>query len=111
MSSTENRESNTAQLKYKVIMKEKRMFANLSPIPELYVSRDSAQQLKFDASDLISWDLTSRQICDLELLMNGGFHLLQGFYLRQIFTALSKPCVQRPFFIHLFEPTKLRIDS
>ncbi len=26
-----------------------------------------------------SWDLTPRQICDLELLMNGGFHPLKGF--------------------------------
>ncbi len=60
-------------------MKEKRMLGNLSPIPELYVSRASAQQLKFDSSDLISWDLTSRQVCDLELLMNGGFHPLTGF--------------------------------
>ena len=26
-----------------------------------------------------SWDLTTRQLCDLELLMNGGFSPLQGF--------------------------------
>lgn len=26
-----------------------------------------------------SWDLTQRQLCDLELLMNGGFHPLKGF--------------------------------
>ncbi|WP_298973864.1 bifunctional sulfate adenylyltransferase/adenylylsulfate kinase [uncultured Roseobacter sp.] len=52
---------------------------NLSPIPELYVSYDSAQKLKSEAGDLLSWDLTPRQICDLELLMNGGFNPLKGF--------------------------------
>ena len=49
---------------------------NLTPIPELYVSPDSAQKLKQEAGELISHDLTSRQICDLELLMNGGFYPL-----------------------------------
>jgi sulfate adenylyltransferase len=52
---------------------------NLSPIPELYVSYDSAQKLKTDAGQLVSHDLTPRQICDLELLMNGGFNPLKGF--------------------------------
>ncbi|MCI2394137.1 bifunctional sulfate adenylyltransferase/adenylylsulfate kinase [Aliiroseovarius sediminis] len=52
---------------------------NLSPIPELYVSYESAQKLKVDAADLISHDLTPRQTCDLELLMNGGFNPLKGF--------------------------------
>ena len=28
---------------------------------------------------MISWDLTPRQLCDLELLMNGGFYPLNGF--------------------------------
>ncbi|MBO6853419.1 MAG: bifunctional sulfate adenylyltransferase/adenylylsulfate kinase [Marivivens sp.] len=55
------------------------MQSNLSPIPELYVSYDSAQKLKVEAADLTSHDLTPRQICDLELLMNGGFSPLKGF--------------------------------
>jgi sulfate adenylyltransferase len=50
-----------------------------APIPELYVSYDSAQKLKREAADLVSWDLSPRQICDLELLMNGGFNPLKGF--------------------------------
>ncbi len=53
--------------------------ANLAPIQELYVSADSAQKLKHEAAALPSWDLTQRQVCDLELLMNGGFHPLKGF--------------------------------
>jgi sulfate adenylyltransferase len=52
---------------------------NLAPIPELYVSADSAQKLKVSAGNLLSHDLTPRQICDLELLMNGGFFPLKGF--------------------------------
>jgi sulfate adenylyltransferase len=55
------------------------MTAHLSPIPELYVSADSAQKLKVAAAGLTSHDLTPRQICDLELLMNGGFYPLKGF--------------------------------
>jgi len=51
----------------------------LAPIPELYVSYDSAQKLKVAAGNLVSHDLTPRQICDLELLMNGGFYPLKGF--------------------------------
>jgi sulfate adenylyltransferase len=54
-------------------------FSNHAPIPELYVSHDSAQKLKVEAGNLISWDLTPRQTCDLELLMNGGFAPLKGF--------------------------------
>ena len=50
--------------------------SNLVPIPELYVSYESAQKLKVEAADLLSWDLTPRQICDLVLLMNGGFNPL-----------------------------------
>ena len=52
---------------------------NLVPIPELYVSWDSAQKLKHEAGALPSWDLSARQVCDLELLMNGGFAPLGGF--------------------------------
>ncbi|MEM7597584.1 MAG: bifunctional sulfate adenylyltransferase/adenylylsulfate kinase [Pseudomonadota bacterium] len=52
---------------------------NLAPIPELYVSFDSAQKMKLEAAELTSFDLSPRQICDLELLMNGGFNPLKGF--------------------------------
>ena len=55
------------------------MQSHLTPVPELYVSYDSAQKLKMEAADLPSWDLTARQVCDLELLMNGGFNPLKGF--------------------------------
>ena len=55
------------------------MSSNHTPITELYVSAESAQKLKVEAGELASWDLSPRQICDLELLMNGGFNPLKGF--------------------------------
>src|SRR5210317_836325 len=51
---------------------------NQLPVPELYAPFDVADQLSTEAGDLPSWDLTPRQICDLELLMNGGFYPLKG---------------------------------
>ncbi len=53
--------------------------SNVAPITELYVSPESAAKLKTHAGGLASHDLTPRQICDLELLMNGGFQPLRGF--------------------------------
>jgi sulfate adenylyltransferase len=58
-----------------------------APVPELYVSSDSAAKLKVAAGSLPSWDLTPRQICDLELLMNGGFNPLRGFQTEAEYTA------------------------
>ena len=55
------------------------MRSNMTPVPELYVRDDSVQKAKMEAAGLTSWDLTPRQICDLELLMNGGFNPLTGF--------------------------------
>ena len=52
---------------------------NLLPVPELYAPFDAAESLKMEATELVSWDLTQRQTCDLELLMNGGFYPLTGF--------------------------------
>ena len=61
---------------------------DLAPIPELYVSYESAQKLKAEAGDLVSHDLTPRQICDLELLMNGGFNPLKGFLSEADYTGV-----------------------
>jgi len=45
----------------------------------LYVDEARATELKEQSRDWPSWDLTPRQFCDLELLMNGGFSPLRGF--------------------------------
>jgi len=52
---------------------------NLTPIKELYLGYEEAQKSRVEATQLTSWDLTPRQICDLELLLNGGFSPLNGF--------------------------------
>lgn len=44
-----------------------------------YVGEATARELKDAARDLPSWDLTARQVCDVELLLNGGFSPLTGF--------------------------------
>jgi len=46
---------------------------------ELFAPADQLQALKHHGASLASWDLTERQICDLELLMNRGFYPLTGF--------------------------------
>ena len=51
----------------------------LDPIPELVAPEADAARLRARAASLPSWDLTRRQACDLELLMNGGFWPLTGF--------------------------------
>ena len=54
--------------------------SNHAPIADLYAPQSTAEALKHRAAALPSWDLTARQVCDLELLMNGGFYPLKGFH-------------------------------
>ncbi len=48
-------------------------------LKELYLGETAAEAVKGQARDFASWDLTARQLCDLELLLNGGFSPLEGF--------------------------------
>ncbi len=49
---------------------------------ELYLGEAAADEEKARARDYRSWDLTERQLCDLELLLNGAFSPLEGFLTR-----------------------------
>ena len=64
--------------------------ANHAPIPELFVAPDAARARRLEAAALPSWDLSARQICDLELLMNGGFFPLRGFLGRADYESVVK---------------------
>jgi len=46
---------------------------------DLFADEEHAAKLKTDSRDWPSHDLTPRQLCDLELLLNGGFSPLTGF--------------------------------
>lgn len=46
---------------------------------DLYVSEERKQELKKQLLKHESWTLSDRQICDLELILNGGFSPLKGF--------------------------------
>jgi len=46
--------------------------------------------LKREAAQLPAWDLSARQICDLDLLMSGGFSPLEGFMTRKDYDGVCK---------------------
>ena len=48
----------------------------------LIAQPDRIAELKAHSKDFPSWDLTTRQLCDLELLLIGGFSPLRGFMTR-----------------------------
>jgi sulfate adenylyltransferase len=46
---------------------------------DLFATADECARLQQAAHEWPSWDVTDRQLCDLELLLNGGFSPLRGF--------------------------------
>ncbi|MHC4104096.1 MAG: adenylyltransferase, partial [Planctomycetota bacterium] len=56
----------------------------------LVVDEKRAEELKDLSRDWPSWDLTPRQICDLELLANGGFSPLEGFLCRNDYESVCE---------------------
>ena len=55
---------------------------------DLLASAERAAELKEASRDWRSWDLTPRQLCDLELLMNGAFSPLQGFMVKKDYESV-----------------------
>lgn len=49
---------------------------------DLLADDERAAELKGTSRVWLSWDLSPRQLCDLELLLNGGFSPLRGFLTR-----------------------------
>jgi sulfate adenylyltransferase len=47
-------------------------------------------ELKSQSREWPSWDLTARQICDLELLLSGGFSPLRGFMTRADYDSVCQ---------------------
>src|SRR5882724_5944668 len=46
---------------------------------DLYVGPERRAEIRTESREFPSWDVTARQLCDLELLLNGGFSPLHGF--------------------------------
>ncbi len=59
-------------------------------LKELYLGESAAETEKTKAKDYPSWDLTDRQLCDLELILNGAFSPLEGFMGEADYDAVVK---------------------
>src|SRR4029078_11322808 len=46
---------------------------------DLYANPQRRAEIKTESREFPSWDLRPRQLCALELLLNGGFSPLRGF--------------------------------
>ncbi|MBC9867707.1 MAG: bifunctional sulfate adenylyltransferase/adenylylsulfate kinase [Opitutae bacterium] len=55
---------------------------------ELYLGEATAEKEKVKALDFKSWDLTDRQLCDIELILNGAFSPLEGFLNRDDYQSV-----------------------
>ena len=55
---------------------------------DCYCNDDESNQYKNDAVNYQSWTLTDRQLCDLELILNGAFSPLDGFMNQQDYNAV-----------------------
>jgi sulfate adenylyltransferase len=56
----------------------------------LMASPERQAELKAQSKDWPSWDLTARQVCDVELLLSGGFSPLRGFLNKADYEGVCK---------------------
>lgn len=73
----------------------------------LLASPERAAEMKTLSREWPSWDLTPRQICDLELLMNGGFSPLEGFMVKADY---DKVCSEMRLTSGVFWPIPITLD-
>ncbi len=59
-------------------------------INEKRLSDEEAQELKLKSADYPSWDMNERQLCDIEMILNGGFSPLNGFLEKSDYDAVVK---------------------
>ena len=57
-------------------------------LKNLYLDNGAAAVAREAAGDYSSWDLTDRQLCDTELLLNGAFSPLEGFLNKDDYDAI-----------------------
>jgi sulfate adenylyltransferase len=57
-------------------------------LKELYLTESGAEQEKLAAGNYPNWNLTDRQLCDIELLLNGAFSPLEGFLSRAAYDSV-----------------------
>ena len=57
-------------------------------LKERYLGESAADDEKRKAQDYRSWDLTERQLCDIELILNGAFSPLEGFLTRREYQSV-----------------------
>ncbi len=57
---------------------------------DLILNPNDKKTLQAASKDFPSWDLTPRQLCDLELLLNGAFSPLRGFLKKADYESVCK---------------------
>ena len=83
-------------------------------LKDLYLSESRGDEEKIKAKDYKSWDLTQRQICDLDLLMNGAFSPLEGFLDRligRLTGTTPNPSVEQNEPASTFSPTRRKHED
>lgn len=70
------------------------MSALISPhggtLIDLYLDDEALVAEKTAAKEYVSWDLNPRQLCDIELILNGAFSPLRGFMNRQDYDSVCQ---------------------